>query len=43
MWEYAPDQLREMTAKVCTWYLRKAVGFEQKRASYIPFVPPDVA
>ncbi|WP_289891919.1 hypothetical protein, partial [Virgibacillus pantothenticus] len=34
-----PDQLREMTTKVCTRYFHMAVGFEQKRATYVNFVP----
>ncbi|SHH99329.1 hypothetical protein [Virgibacillus chiguensis] len=42
VWEYTPYQLREMTAKICTRYLYKAVGFEQKRATYVNFMPPDV-
>lgn len=40
VWEYTPEQLRKMTAKVCTKYLHKAVGFEQKRVTYVNFVPP---
>ncbi|API90984.1 hypothetical protein J32TS6_28990 [Virgibacillus pantothenticus] len=42
VWSYTPEQLKDMTVRVCKRYLFKAVGFEQKRASYMKFVPPDV-